>query len=191
MNYKFIIIGFNCNGKMHVAKRLEEKGVRVGHIFRNTESVGEQYSLSTVVYDSKEVNDLFENQSYIFIKESQNKADKYYEGLSFYEYQNSDVIIMSPDQFNMVPRFDDNVIFVWLDNNDTNRRYRHRAEKRKYDFANQDRLEKEYIHDFMDRIGDNPIIYFLNENPERVATIVHSLIKHPDLTDEFLETFNN
>jgi len=188
---KFIIVGFHSSGKMNVADTLREMGIKVGRIFRSTDTVGNQYSLSTVVYDVKEINDLFENQAYLFIKESVNKANRYYEGISFYEYQNNDVFIMTPDQFNSVPRFDENVIFVWLDNNTVQRRNRYRSEKRKYDFVKQDGIEREYIQDFTDRIGDNEILYFNNEEPDRVATIIYSVITHPDLLNLYLKAFNN
>lgn len=190
--YKYIIIGFNCSGKMAVADTLRRYGVKVGDTFRSVESVGTQYSLSTIVYTNKEVNDMFENQSYLFLKQSAVKSDRnrYYEGISFFEYQNKDVFVMTPDQFNTVSRFDDNVIFVWLDTNAKQRRYRHRMEKRKYDFNNQERIEQEFVQDFTSRIGDNNILYFFNEDPDRVATIIYSLIEHPDLVTKYLETFN-
>ena len=188
---KFIIIGFNASGKMAVANKLREMDIKVGHTFRSAESVGNQYSVSTTIYDTAEVNRLFENGSYIFIKESVNKANKYYEGISFHEYQTHDVFVMTPDQFNSVAKFDEDVIFVWLDNNTTHRRYRHHTEKRKYDFNRQERIEKEYIQDFTDRIGDNSILYFMNEDPDRVAAILYSAIKYPELLDIYLEASNS
>jgi len=188
---KYIIIGFNGSGKMAVANKLREMGVKVGQTFRSTEFINNQYSISTTIYDAKEINNLFENQAYIFIKESINKANKYYEGISLYEYQSHDVFVMTPDQFNMVAKFDENVVFVWLDNNTLQRKFRHRSEKRKYDFNRQENVEKEYIHDFIDRIGDNSILYFMNEEPDRVATVIYSLIKHPDLLDTYLQTFGS
>ena len=188
---KFIIIGFNGSGKMAVANALRDMDIKVGQTFRSIDTVGNQYTLSTTVYDVKEINDLFENQAYLFIKESVNKANRYYEGISFYEYQNNDVFVMTPDQFNTVARFDDNVIFVWLDNNSVQRRNRYRSEKRKYDFNRQEQIEQEYIQDFTDRICDNAILYFNNEDPDRVATIIYSVIKHPDLLDAYLKAFIN
>lgn len=176
---------------MAVANALRDMDIKVGQTFRSIDTVGNQYSLSTTVYDVKEINNLFESQAYLFIKESVNKANRYYEGISFYEYQNHDVFVMTPDQFNTVARFDDNVIFVWLDNNSTQRRQRHRMEKRKYDFTRQERIEQEYIQDFTDRICDNAILYFNNEDPNRVATIIYSVIKHPDLLDTYLKTFKD
>lgn len=187
---KFIIIGFNGSGKMAVANALQEMDIKVGKTFRSSDTVGNQYSLSSIVYDVKEINNLFESQAYLFIKESTNKANRYYEGISFYEYQNNDVFVMTPDQFNTVARFDDNVVFVWLDNNSIQRRSRHRMEKRKYDFTRQERIEQEYIQDFTDRISDNAILYFNNEDPDRVAAIIYSVIKHPDLLDVYLKAFN-
>ena len=190
--YKYIIIGFNCSGKQAVAATLRDNGIKVGNTFRSIENIGNQYSLSTVVYDSKEVNNMFENGAYLFMKESIVKSDRsrYYEGISFYDYQNNDVFLMTPDQFNTVARFDDDVIFVWLDSNAKQRRYRHRQERRKYDFNTQERVEQEYVQDFTSRIGDNNILYFYNEEPDRVATILVSLIKYPDLVPMYIENFN-
>ncbi len=188
--YKFIIVGFNASGKMAVADKLVEMGIPVAKTFRSVDTIVNQYSLSNVVYDMKEINRLFENHAYLFIKESTNKSNRYYEGISFYEYQNNDVVVMTPDQFNMVPRFDDNVIFVWLDNNVSQRHHRHRSEKRRYDFNQQELIEKEFVQDFVDRIGDNAIMYFFNENPDRVAAIIYSAIKHPDLVTPYLQAFN-
>lgn len=188
---KYIIVGFNGSGKMAVANKLREFGIKVGQTFRSTEFIGNQYSVSTTIYDIEEINNLFENQAYLFIKESSCKANRYYEGISFHEYQNHDVFVMTPDQFNSIAKFDDNVIFVWLDNTTSQRRYRHHSEKRKYDFNRQEQLEREYIQDFTDRIGDNAILYFMNEEPDRVATILYSLLQHPDLVDPFLNAFRS
>jgi hypothetical protein len=189
-NFKFIIVGFHGSGKMHVADRLREYGASVGNIFRSTESVGQQYTLSTVVYDTKEINNIFDTQSYIFMKECRDRSNKYYEGISFYEYQNNDVFVISPDQFNNIPKFDDNVVFVWLDNSSGQRRARYRSERRKYDFVERDNMEYEFVQDFTDRMGDNPVMYFYNEDPDRVATILWAILQHPDLLDSFLNTFN-
>lgn len=190
--YKYIIIGFNCSGKMAVANKLKEYGVKVGNTFRNVESIGNQYSLSTVIYNNEELNNMFENQSYLFIKESALKSDhnRYYEGISFYEYENNDVFVMTPDQFNTIAKFEEKVVFVWLDTNSKQRRYTHRIEKRKYDFNFQEKIEQEFIQDFTSRIGDNKMLYFFNEDPERIATIIYGLIQHPDLVPKFIETFN-
>ena len=181
---KFIIIGFNASGKMATINTLENMGVNVGKIFRTIDTIPDKYSLSTVVYDPVEVNNIFENHAYLFIKESTNKANK------FYEYQNHDVFVMTPDQFNMVAKFDDNVVFVWLDNTTIYRRNRHRMEKRKYDFISQECIEQEFIQDFTDRIYKNNVLYFNNEDPDRVASIIYSLIKHPDLLDVYIKNFN-
>ena len=188
-HYKYILIGFQCSGKMQIADILRDMGVKVGRTFRSSDTIGSQYSLSTVVYNIEEVNNIFDNQSYLFIKESQSKSHNYYEGISFYEYQNNDVFIMTPDQFNTVPHFDDDVIFIWLDNNTQQRKHRHRMEKRKYDFSKQEMIEHEYVQDFTNRIGDNAMMYFLNEDPDRVAAILYSVIKHPDLLEVYLKAF--
>ena len=97
---------------------------------------------------------------------------------------------MTPDQFSKVPKFDDDVLFVWMDSNVSQRRNRHILEKRKYNFYNQEELENLDTQDFTTRINDYDYLYFVNEEPCRVSAIIYSLVKHPELIDLYKESFN-
>lgn len=188
---KYFIVGFNASGKQRVIEDLSDLGVRVGKIFRSIENVADNiYTLSSTVYSKEDINNIFESKSYIFFSENKQGTESFYEGLSFYEYDNNDVFIISPEQFNLIPHFDDNVMFIWLDNNNKQRRDRFLNEKRKYNFAFQESLEKQDIHDFINRINDMNHLYFVNEEPSRISAIVYSLIQHPDLIDIFKKRFN-
>ena len=114
----------------------------------------------------------------------------YYEGLSSFEFENNDVFIMSPDQFSSVPEFGGDVCFVWLDSTSKNRMIRHSLEKRRYSFLDQDRIESENIKDFTERIYQNDVLYFNNEDTSRVAAILYCLVQHPELYDIFRENYS-
>ena len=53
--------------------------------------------------------------------------------------------------------------------------------------------ESQFDADFVKSIYNFPnsqLIYFNNEDPSRVAAIVYTLVKHPELVDIFVKKFN-
>ena len=117
----------HCSGKQEVADILENNGVRCGRLFTNLDNP----TASTIYngsnyeqYSTKDINDIFENNAYIFMQEFpfgdslMTSACKYYEGLSLYEFENNDVFVMSPDQlFSISPAsVKDDITFIWMDN---------------------------------------------------------------------------
>lgn len=188
---KFFIIGLHSSGKQQIANDLSSLGVKVGKIFRSIESVPDTtYTLSSVKYEHEDIDNIFENHSYIFFNQNKVNVESFYEGLSFYEYDNNDVFVLSPNQFNLIPKFDDDVIFIWLDNNNKQRRERFLIEKRKYNFNTQENIEKQDIQDFINRISEYNYLYFVNEDPLRISAIISSMIKYPDLVELYKNRFN-
>ena len=95
---KYIIIGMHCSGKQEVADILENNGVRCGRLFTNLDnpSAPNIYNGSNYEqYTSKDINDIFENNAYVFMQEfpfgeeTNISAYKYYEGLSLYAFENN------------------------------------------------------------------------------------------------------
>lgn len=188
---KYIIIGLHSSGKKAIAEDLRVLGHRVGNNFRSTKTLTDsQYTLSSVHYEYEDIENIFESQSYIFMNQYSKNGLTYYEGLSCYEFNNNDVFIMSPDQFNNVPEFNEDICFVWLDNSQGNRYTFHAVENRKYDFFEQEAIETIDTKDFINRIYKYKLLYFNNEDPSRVAAILHALLINPDLIDVFIERFN-
>ena len=190
-NTKYIIIGSQCTGKMSIYNKLKSFGVKTGDIFRSKEDIGKEYSISTIVYNLDDINKIFELNSYLFIKESlvKNNRNKYWEGLSFYDWDNNDVFVMTLDQFYSVAEFPSNTVFIWVDNNTVNRKNKYWEDKREYDFNKRELVEKEFIQNFTQLLYEYPVLYFFNEDPDRVATIIYSLVKYPDLLDLYKENF--
>lgn len=201
---KYIIIGMHSSGKQEVADILENNGIRCGRLFTNMDnlSASSVYNGSNYEqYTSKDINDIFENNAYVFMQEFPfgdeltASACKYYEGLSLYEFENNDVFVMSPDQlFSISPTaIKDDVTFVWLDNPKKERLNRYYAEKRSYSFANREAIELKDSSSFVKFLygfDRSNVLYFTSEDPNRVAAIIYSLITHPDLLPIYIEAFN-
>lgn len=201
---KYIIIGMHCSGKQEVADILENSGVRCGRLFTNLDnpSASDIYNGSNYEqYTSKDINDIFENNAYVFMQEfpfgeeNNISAYKYYEGLSLYAFENNDVFVMSPDQlFAISPTsIKDDVTFIWLDNPKKDRLNRYYAEKRSYSFYNREDIELKDANSFVKFLygfDKSKVLYFTNEDPMRVAAIIYSAIMHPDLLDVYTEAFN-
>lgn len=201
---KYVIIGMHCSGKQEVVDILENNDIRCGRLFTNYDNTtspnvynGANYEL----YSDKDINGVFENNAYIFMHEFPFTNDltasslKYYEGLSLYEFENNDIFIMSPDQlFSISPSsIKDEVCFIWLDNTKKERLNRYYTERRTYSFSNREEIESKDSNSFVKFLygfENSRVLYFTNEDPNRVAAILYSLIKHPDLLPIYTESFN-
>ena len=119
---------------------------------------------------------------------------KYYEGLTKYEFDNNDVFVISPDQFLNIPQntINEQVCFIWMDNTKEDRLTRYKSEKRSYSFSARESIEKRDIDAFVKTLynfNNSKVIYFTNEEPCRVATIVYTLINQ--VTNETERMFLN
>lgn len=189
---KYIIVGLHGSGKQEVMNTLEKAGVECGRLFTNADLADDRYEFFT----DGDVRTIFENKAYVFIKElDTNSKIRCFEGLSFYEFDNKSVFALSPDQFIAIPAVPlrDEVCFIWMDNNVANRTTRYKDERRSYDWNAQETVEKGALADFIKGIYSFPnshLLYFYNEDPQRVAAIVYALVKHEDLLPFFEKKFN-
>lgn len=201
---KYIIIGMHGSGKQEVADILENNGIRCGRLFTNLDNLtasniynGSNYEQ----YSTKDINEIFENNAYVFLQEFPFgealtvNASKYYEGLSLYEFENNDVFVMSPDQlFAISPAaIKDDITFIWMDNPKKNRLNRYYFEKRTYNFYNREEIELKDSASFVKFLygfDNSNVIYFTNEEPSRIAAIIYSAVKHPELLPMYVHAFN-
>lgn len=198
---KFLIVGLHSSGKQEVLDTLTEMGVKCGRLFSNLDNPSPEIynSFNYDIFTTKEVNEIFENNAYIFINELDRASNvnsyKYFEGLTKYEFDNNDVFALSPDQLlHISPNaIKDDICFVWMDNDKEDRILKYRREKRTYNFSNREEIEKNDLDFFVKTLynyNNSSLIYFVKEDPCRVATIIYSIIKHPDLMDVFVKNFN-
>lgn len=189
---KYFIVGQHSSGKQEVLSTLEKAGIDCGRLFTNADLADDRYEFFT----DGDVRDIFENKAYVFIKElDTNSRIRCFEGLSLYEFDTKSVFSLSPDQFISIPfvPLRDDVCFIWMDNNVSSRMTRYKDERRSYDWATQEKLEKATLTDFIKGIYSFPnshLLYFYNEDPQRVAAIVYALVKHEDLLPFFEKKFN-
>jgi len=198
---KFLIVGLHSSGKQEVLDTLTEMGVKCGRLFSNLDNPSPEIynSFNYDIFTTKEVNEIFENNAYIFINELDRSSNvnsyKYFEGLTKYEFDNNDVFALSPDQLlHISPNaIKDDICFIWMDNDKEDRILKYRKEKRTYNFSNREEIEKNDLDFFVKTLynyNNSSLIYFVKEDPCRVATVIYSIIQHPDLMDVFVKNFN-
>ena len=200
-NMKFIIVGKHASGKHEALEVCVQQGIAVGREFSNIPEALPQIYIDEnyIRYSQEDINNIFEQGSYISIGgiEESGVIDSYmyYRGVSHYEFDASDVIVLTPSQLENINTkiIKDHIVFVWLDNTLDNRIRRHAEEGRKYSFSEQEEIENSHGLDFVKTLYNFPnsdVLYFSNEEPERVGTIIASLVKHNDLIDNFIKNFN-
>lgn len=197
---KFIIVGMHSSGKQEVIDILEEMDIKCGKIFSDIEIPSDLLynSYNYEMYTKNDINSVFENNAYIFLQEvpTENmslKAYKNYEGLSLHSFDQNDVFALSPDQFVKIIQksIKEPICIIWMDNTKDNRLNRYKTEKRSYNFAFRDNTEKLDMETFVKNIyGYKNMLYFTNEEPIRVATIIYTLVKHPELIKLYRKNFN-
>jgi hypothetical protein len=199
---KYFIVGLHSAGKQEVADHLNKMGVKCGKLFSNLEepSANIYNSFNYEYYSNDDINIIFENNAYIFIQELplsalNFKTGNYYEGLSKYTFDNNDVFILSPDQLLAIPPnvINEPICFVWMDSTKLRRMTRFRLEKRAYSYNERDDYERRDLNTFVKTLysfNNSQFIYFTDEDPLRVATIIYNTIIHPDTLQMFVNNFN-
>jgi hypothetical protein len=191
---KFFIVGLHSSGKSDIVDVLERKGISCGHIFSDIttpkDSIYNSYNYE--LYTTKDVNEVFENDAYLFVKECKIGDQKFYEGLSRHTFENNDVFVLSPDQL-LVTSFnnvDEDVCFVWVDNTKSNRYNKYLDDRKTYNFKQREVVETEDLSTFVKTIYTKPMLYFCNEDPARIASIIYTMVKYPELQEIFFENYN-
>lgn len=199
---KYFITGLHSSGKQEVIDCLKNMGIKCGKLFTNLDEPMEGvYNYENYeIFNNEDINEIFENEAYIFMQEMPEvfmnfKTGRFYEGLSKYEFDQNEVFILSPDQLiSIVPNsIKDDVCFIWLDSTKDNRASRYYNEKRLYNYNDRECYEKRDLNTYVKLLynfNNSSIIYFKDEEPCRVATIVYTLIKHPELKDIFVKNFD-
>lgn len=198
---KVFIVGKHASGKHATLQCCEDQGVRVGREFSNLPEPQPQIYIDPKYnhYSADDISKIFEMNSYICMSgiEEDGVLDAYmfHRGISFYTYDNSDVMVITPTQLENLNKkaIRDRILFVWLDCTQDNRIRRHAEENRSYSFTEQEDIEERHGIDFVKTLynfPDSDVLYFTNEEPERIGTIISTIVKHPDVLPNFIENFN-
>lgn len=197
---KVFIVGKHASGKHEALQVCEEQGIVVGREFSNIETLDPRIYMDPHYnqYTVEDISNIFEMKSYVCMHgvEESGVIDSYMiqRGISFYTYDQSDVMVLTPQQLENInkPILKDNILFVWMDSNQAARIRRHAEENRKYSFNEQEEIENRYSVDFVKTLYNFPnaqVLYFNNEDPARVGTVISAIIKHPDLLDSFVNNY--
>ena len=195
---KYFIVGLHGSGKQEVVDILEHQGVACGKLFSNIEAPSDTIygSYNYELVSTADINEVFENNAYVFLRELKHGTEKYYEGLSTYDVENNDVFVLSPDQLvSISPKLmPEDVCFIWLDNTKANRYNRYRDERCSYNFNEREDLERQDLNTFIKNMyayDKNHVLYFMNDDPVRIAAIVFALVQHEDLLPAFSQAFSS
>lgn len=198
---KYIITGLHSSGKQEVIDILEKLEVKCGRLFSNIDKASPTLynSFNYELYTDSDISEIFENNAYVFIKDVQqdDTIGTFYEGLSKYAFDNNDVFVLSPDEIISIPNTfpSDDICIIWMDGTLNIRTNRYLYEKRSYNFAKREKFERREIQSFVKKLYDfNPthphLLYFSDEEPSRVATIIYTLLKFPELLPIYEKNFN-
>lgn len=189
---KYIIVGFPCSGKQEIIEDLESNGVKVGKTFNNIlDPIDGVYSCNAETFDNEEIGRIFENESYLYLREVNSFDFPYYDGLTTQSFDSAQVVALTPEQLTSIPFIPSKVCYVWLDNTSIERRARYNSQHRKHNFSVAEENSRAITSDFVEKVysGEHNVLYFNNEDPKRVSAILISVLRHPDLTDLYLTAF--
>lgn len=203
---KIWIVGAQGTGKLELAKLLDstEKDLKVGKLFTNLPQDSEE-SKSLYHHDlynfytREDVSEIFENNAYILLNSLTCEYADYYEGLDLNEYDSNNVFVISLNQFTLINNkyISKDDLVVWLDGNYVWRlgNIENSIENgMEYDYLTKEAEERSTYESFYSNImsisgsGKN-VLYFYNELPERVSTIVKTLYNNPKLKKDFCREF--
>jgi len=199
---KIWIVGAQGTEKLKIAKLLEkEKEFKIGRLFT---SLDESYKNTLYhadiynFYSKDDVQSIFENDAYVFLNNMQGvQSDAAYDGLDLNEYDGNNVFVMSIGQFISInTKFiskDD--LIVWCDGG-RNWRMNNLAEDSNIREVKKYEQEEKSLRStfFTSMIGFQSslknVIYFLEEDPARVKTIIKTIYNNPKLKAEFVKNFS-
>lgn len=164
--------------------------IRVGKVFSNAPSDPDIYSCNFQTYENKDIIEIFDNNAYLFIDNITDYEYEYYEGLTLYDYETNDVFALTPNELVQIPVIDKSVCIVWLDNTLSWRQAYYDAHNRTYNFNIRESIESKNKNCLIDQLySTSHFIYFNNEDPLRVAVILETMFRCPDMIKKYEKYF--
>ena len=183
---KIWIVGPQGTSKCEIAKLLADDKFKVAKLFSGL-------SEDELTYHKDIIKSIFENGAYVFINDAFERIEVQ-EGLEFDEFDNSDVFVLSIDQFISINTkyISKNDLIVWLDGT---RKWRMSNCDSDYNKSAREAFETSCYPAFGNMINNfkkshKNVIYFYEETPERVKTIIKVIANNPKLKEEFVKNFN-
>lgn len=193
---KVWIVGTQGTLKSEIADLLQEDKFKIGYLFTNiAQDTPIYHKRFYKYYNADDIKSIFENNAFVFINNiTEDGKDMYHEGLDFSEYDSKDVFILSIDQFLSINTkyISKDDLVVWVDGN---KKWRYNnINKEEYNYLVREKIEKSQSTNFYNlicslQVSTKNVLYFLNEDPERVKTIIKVIYNNPKLKQEFVRNF--
>lgn len=181
---KYIVVYLHSSNEDIIKDYLSRLGIKVCNMFRDRDDIpNNTYHNSNIVYNIDDINNMFENNSYIILHRKYNNIS-YYEGISKYDYDNSEILFLTPDQFNLLSLNKDDCV-IWIDDTRDTRYRNYINNQYDYDFVKEENYEGRDMINCINKITERDYIYFSNEDPYKIFAIIYSIIKYPDLIKIF------
>lgn len=156
-NIRIIVIGKQCTGESKIRKTLEDIGVNVASRFTNNDEISgntkEANGLNSFYnLDTQTIHNGFESGSLLTL--STNPITGYYQGYTFNDFDNCDIIFMTPNEFLEMKTelIRERTLVVWIDSNYESR-YRYYVENGyEYNFDAIESTESMYDISFLDNL---------------------------------------
>lgn len=156
-NIRIIVIGKQCTGESKIRKTLEDIGVNVASRFTNNDEITgntkEASGLNSFYnLDTQTIHNGFESGSLLTL--STNPITGYYQGYTFNDFDNCDIIFMTPNEFLEMKTelIRERTLVVWIDSNYESR-YRYYVENGyEYNFDAIESTESMYDISFLDNL---------------------------------------
>jgi len=185
---KTIIIGLHDSGKQEIREFMKNQGLVACRKFSSDPEAYDDY------FEPITVKEIFDNNSYLYVDTFFEKQSDVFVGATLNDYDNCDFITLSPREFMQIPanRNLGEVVIIWVDNT-RSRRFEHwKSKKECTDFNAQEEFEKAGTSNLINYIYKFPnshVLYFNNEEAERIAAIATAVSKVPELIPIFEKTF--
>ncbi len=198
---KIFIVGSQGTMKSDVYNLFKEDKFHCGKLFTNySESEATYNNYLYKYFPHNVVEEIYEQDAYVFICNAGYDPEGIYTGLDFDEYQNNDIFVATPEQFvNIKPEYLKDSLILWLDGDRTwrfnNIRYKDSTEPT-YNIYNIDEVENSISKTFYKYIRKiqsdyKNVLYFYDENPGRVEVIAKTIFRDPKLMREFITKFDD
>lgn len=185
---KIIIVGCHDSGKREISDILQSYGFNRCRHFSNDENETDTF------YEANIIDDIYTNNVYLFMDCPHDRNDVF-RGVEMREYEACDFVTMTPREMLRIPtnRNLGEICVIWIDNTRINR-FDHWKEtsggssQQIEDFHAIEEYERQGMSNFTDflyKIKHCHVLYFCNEERERIASVAAAMMKYPDLIEMF------
>lgn len=193
MGLKYVLIGKNNPAIINkILLDLQSMGYKVASLVSSAAPRPEDpQSWIYQRYTRKEISEIIDNNSYLFWGTLYDQTDT---GLTIHEFEDSELCWMPVPCarfFNKSALKDNEICFIWID--DTLEYRTRNTLASDYDariFSSNEYYENLYSTEYTNLLSTHKLIYFNNEDPDRISTLISILLDYPQTSPRIIQNFN-